>query len=423
MHDIRWIRENPEAFDIAMTARNSCKCSEKILSLDTQKRKIMTDLQQAQAQKNELSANIGISKRKGEDSAALEAEVLKINSSIDSLTKEQARLSNELNAILISLPNIPLKDVPEGKDESFNQCVRVVGTPPIFDFKPKAHYDLGEDLGFIDFKAASKISGSRFTILKSQIAALERALKNFMIDNHTREFGYTEVSVPFLVKEESMYGTGQLPKFAQDSFVTTDGRWLIPTAEVPLTNLVSQSILSADTLPLRFTAYSACFRSEAGAAGRDTRGMIRNHQFSKVEMVSIVLPEDGEKELERMTEAAESILKKLGLAYRVVLLSTGDMGFSAQKTYDLEVYIPSESTYREISSCSLCGTFQARRMDARYKNGDQKGFVATLNGSGLAIGRTIVAILENYQLSNGNVEIPEVLVPYMNGRKEIKADE
>jgi seryl-tRNA synthetase len=275
-------------------------------------------------------------------------------------------------------------------------------------------------LGLVDFQNAAKISGSRFTILRGLVANLERALKNFMLDIHTREFGYEEIYVPLLVKQDSMIGTGQLPKFSGDSFRTTDGRWLIPTSEVPLTNMVRDSVISINQLPLRMTAYSACFRSEAGAAGRDNRGMIRNHQFSKVELVSVVHPEDGERELEHMTNAAESILQRLKLPYRVMLLSSGDMGFSACKTYDLEVWIPSENTYREISSCSLCGQFQARRMSARYKNGIDRGFVTTLNGSGLAIGRTIVAILENYQKADGSVLVPDVLVPYMNGVKELK---
>jgi seryl-tRNA synthetase len=316
-----------------------------------------------------------------------------------------------------------LNDVPIGKDETANKCVRVIGTPPVFNFIPKPHYDLGENLGIVDFSNATKISGSRFVILRGLAAKLERALKSFMLDTHTKKFGYEEVSVPLLVNEESMYGTGQLPKFSEDSFRTTDGRWLIPTSEVPLTNIVRDTIIDSLKLPIRLTGYSQCFRSEAGAAGRDTRGMIRNHQFSKVELVSIVHPDNGEEELERMTSVAESILRDLGLAYRVMLLSTGDIGFSSRKTYDLEVWIPTENTYREISSCSLCGDFQARRMKTRYKDGTNKGFVFTLNGSGLAIGRTIVAILENYQNSDGNIIVPEVLIPYMDGITEIKKND
>jgi seryl-tRNA synthetase len=349
----------------------------------------------------------------------LEQEAIDVKQNIPALEKEEAELGDRLNEILSAIPNIPRMEVPIGADETANARVRVVGEPPRFDFQPKPHYEIGEALGMIDFANAVKISGSRFTILRNQIARLERALKNFMLDSHTREFGYEEIHVPLLVNSECVYGTGQLPKFAEDLFATTDGRWLIPTAEVPLTNIVRDAIIPAAELPIRMTAYSACFRSEAGAAGRDNRGMIRNHQFTKVELVSVVHPEKGKEELERMTGAAETILKKLGLAYRVMLLSTGDMGFSAEKTYDLEVWIPSENTYREISSCSLCGQFQARRMGARYKSESEKGFVSTLNGSGLAIGRTIVAILENYQLANGKVTVPDVLIPYMDGVKEL----
>ncbi|MDR0677913.1 MAG: serine--tRNA ligase [Holosporaceae bacterium] len=419
MHDIKAIRENPELFDSAMKNRGFGAESSIIIDLDAQKRQVMAQLQQMQSRRNEIASIIGNAKKKGENASMLEQEAVDVKQDILILEKKESKFSNQLNEILSSIPNTPLEDVPVGKDETANRCIRTVGEPPKFNFKPKSHYEIGETLGMIDFPAAIKISGSRFTILRDQIARLERALKSFMLDVHTQEFGYEEISVPFLVNSECMYGTGQLPKLAGDSFVTTDGRWLIPTSEVPLTNMVREMIIPASELPIRMTAYSACFRSEAGAAGRDNHGMIRNHQFSKVELVSIVHPEEGRKELERMTSAAETILKKLGLAYRVMLLSTGDMGFSAEKTYDLEVWIPSENTYREISSCSLCGQFQARRMSTRYKNESEKGFVTTLNGSGLAIGRTIVAILENYQLVDGKVVIPEVLLPYMNGIKEL----
>lgn len=419
MHDIKWIRTNAEAFDQALKNRNLRPVSAEIISVDTKKRDVMSELQQMQARRNELASLIGRGKQNKENVDDLESEASKLKATIQSLGDEESRLTEELNNRLSTIPNVPLADVPVGKDETFNKCIRVVGEPTKFSFQPKHHYEIGEALGMIDFQGAAKISGSRFTVLRGMIAKMERALKNFMLDNHTQEFGYEEIGVPFLVKPECMYGTGQLPKFAEDSFITTDGRWLIPTAEVPLTNLVRETMIPATQLPMRVTAYSACFRSEAGSAGRDTRGMIRNHQFSKVELVSVVTPEQGEAELERMTGVAETILKKLGLAYRVMLLSTGDMGFSSQKTYDLEVWIPSENTYREISSCSLCGQFQARRMGARYKDGATKDYVATLNGSGLAIGRTIVAILENYQLENGNVVIPEALVPYMGGIKEL----
>ena len=420
MLDIKWIRENPGIFDESMKNRNSEPCSEKVLSLDKSNREIISKIQDIQTRRNEIASQIGIAKKDKQDASELEAESTNLKNEMALLEQEREKFSSELTKILSSLPNIPLADVPAGKDESENKCVRVVGKVPKFDFKPKHHYELGEDLGLIDFQTAAKVSGSRFTILKGAISKMERALKNFMLDNHTQNYGYQEISVPFLVKPECMFGTGQLPKFAEDSFCTTDDRWIIPTAEVPLTNMFRESMIPAAQLPIRVAAFSACFRSEAGAAGRDTRGMIRNHQFSKVELVSVVHPNDGEKELERITSAAESILQKLGLPYRVMMLSTGDMGFSARKTYDLEVWLPSENTYREISSCSLCGQFQARRMNARYKGDKDKGYVATLNGSGLAIGRTIVAILENYQRADGSVEIPDALIPYMGGVKEIR---
>lgn len=423
MLDIKWIREFPEALDEALKNRNIAPISDKIIEVDTQRRDAVSKLQQLQSRRNELAALIGRAKQNGEKTSIYENEASQIKQDIADLEKNAEKFSEQLNDILARIPNIPLADVPIGKDENANKCVRTVGEPPKFDFIPKAHYEIGEALGMMDFQNATKLSGSRFVVLRGMLAKMERALKAFMLDNHTKNFGYEEIVPPLLVNEECMFGTGQLPKFAEDSFTTTDKRWLIPTAEVPLTNLVRDTIINADKLPIRMTAYSACFRSEAGAAGRDTRGMIRNHQFSKVELVSVVHPNDGEVELERMTSVAEGILKSLGLAYRVMLLSTGDMGFSSRKTYDLEVWIPSENTYREISSCSLCGDFQARRMGARYKdkNGN-KGFVYTLNGSGLAIGRTIVAILENYQLSDGSIIIPEVLVPYMGGIKEIRKD-
>ncbi len=423
MLDIKRIRENPDLLDRALENRNKKPCAAVLLEIDSKKREAMSRLQALQSRKNELASVIGRGKQKGEDIREFEKEASEVKSQMHDLSEKTEEFGAQLDEMLAAIPNIPMPDVPVGPDESANKCIRKVGEPPKFDVKPKAHYELGEDLGMLDFQTASKISGSRFTLMRGQIAKLERALKSFMLDVHTQQFGYQEISVPFLVNKESMFGTGQLPKFGEDSFQTTEGMWLIPTAEVPLTNTMRDTITKTEDLPIRITAYSACFRSEAGAAGRDTRGMIRNHQFSKVELVSIVHPDQGAAELERMTNAAETILQKLGLAYRVMLLSTGDMGFTSQKTYDLEVWVPSENTYREISSCSLCGDFQARRMMARYKGNDgSKGFVYTLNGSGLAIGRTIVAILENYQLSNGNVLIPEVLVPYMNGVKEITKD-
>lgn len=423
MLDIKWIRDNPDAFEVALKNRNCEDAAQKvakILACDSGYREQMTELQNLQTRRNQISDAVGAEKRKGESDADLEKEAIEVKQAIQDLEAKKNDSADQLKNLLATVPNIPLDDVPVGRDESANVCVRTVGEVTKLDFAPKHHYELGEQLGIIDFAAAAKISGSRFTILRKAGARLERAIKNFMLDTHTREYGYTEIGVPFLVKSESMFGTGQLPKFSEDSFQTTDGRWLIPTAEVPLTNLVRDEIIPAAHLPIRITAYSACFRSEAGAAGRDTRGMIRNHQFSKVELVSIVHPDQGEEELERMTGAAENILKKLKLPYRVMLLSSGDMGFSARKTYDLEVWLPSEDTYREVSSCSLCGQFQARRMNARYKGGDDKGYVATLNGSGLAIGRTMVAILENYQCADGSVKIPDVLVPYMNGITELR---
>ena len=419
MHNINYIRENPADFDKALQSRNFPSVSEIILKTDSEKRQVMATLQSQQARRNELASQIAVAKKNKRDCKVLEEEASHLRDSIRDLEARESELTEKLTKQLEVLPNIPMPDVPLGEDEKFNRCVRVVGTPPVFGFQPKPHYELGENLGLIDFQNATKISGSRFTILRGAMAKLERAIKTFMLDIHTKEFGYEEIFVPLLVKSDCMYGTGQLPKFTEDSFRTTDDRWLIPTAEVPLTNLVRESVIPADQLPMRVTAYSACFRSEAGAAGRDTRGMIRNHQFSKVELVSVVHPKDGEAELERMTHAAETILQRLGLAYRVMMLSTGDMGFSARKTYDLEVWIPSENTYREISSCSYCGDFQARRMGARYKDGKDKGFVHTLNGSGLAVGRTIVAILENYQLSDGTIKIPGALLPYMDGIKEL----
>ncbi|MDR1375639.1 MAG: serine--tRNA ligase [Holosporaceae bacterium] len=420
MLDIKWIRKNPSFLDAALASRNLSPISSVLAEIDCNKRSIAAKLQLLQARKNELSDLIGRAKAAEKDTDLLEREAMEVKLSIPKLEAEESKFSAQLQELLSSIPNIPLASVPIGVDETTNKCIRTVGNLPQFDFPPKAHYEIGEALGMLDFQNAVKISGSRFAIMRGPIAQMERALKSFMLDMHTQKFGYEEISVPFLVKPDSMYGTGQLPKFKEDSFVTTDGRWLIPTAEVSLTNIVRDMSIPLDALPLRMTAYSACFRSEAGAAGRDSRGMFRNHQFSKVELVSVVHPSNGEEELEHITGAAESILQKLGLPYRVMLLSTGDMGFSAAKTYDLEVWIPSENTYREISSCSLCGQFQARRMSARYKSSSEKGFVATLNGSGLAIGRTVVAILENYQLFNGNVIIPEALRVYMNGMKELR---
>ena len=425
MLDIKWIRENPDLLDKALADRGASAVSSGIISMDARKREAMSELQTLQSKKNEIAFQIGCGKKNKEDVSAQEKEAAGIKQAIQNANAVVEELTTKLDDVLAAIPNIPLADVPIGADETYNECIRVVGTPTAFDFAPKPHYEIGEMLGMVDFPCAAKISGSRFVVLRGAVARLERALKSFMLDMHTRNFGYQEVSVPVLVNSTSMYSTGQLPKFGEDSFETKDGRWLIPTSEVPLTNTVREMFLDSEDLPIRLTAFSTCFRSEAGAAGRDTRGMIRNHQFSKVELVSIVHPSEGVVELERMTSAAEAILQELELPYRVILLSTGDMGFTSKKTYDIEVWVPSESTYREISSCSFCGDFQARRMMTRYKDrsGQDKGFVHTLNGSGLAVGRTIVAILENYQLINGNVTIPRALVPYMNGLKEISKGE
>ena len=352
----------------------------------------------------------------------LKGEVADIKTSLPAAEEEERVLTAELNDALSRIPNIPLDDVPVGKDEHDNVVKHSWGAKPAWNHKPKEHYEIGEELGYMDFERAAKLSGSRFTVLTSQLARLERALGQFMLDLHTSEHGYTEVSSPLMVRDEAMFGTGQLPKFAEDSFRTTGGHWLIPTAEVTLTNLVSGDILDQEKLPLRFTALTPSFRSEAGSAGRDTRGMLRQHQFWKCELVSITDAESSIAEHERMTACAEEVLKRLGLHYRVMTLSTGDMGFGARKTYDLEVWLPGQDTYREISSCSVCGDFQARRMNARYRGKDDKGtkFVHTLNGSGTAVGRCLIAVLENYLNDDGSVTVPDALLPYMGGLKRIE---
>lgn len=420
MHDIKFIRSNPDAFDAALARRGLAPQSAAILKLDEAKRAGQTELQELQSKKNTVAKQVGEAKRKGEDATAIMEEGKRIGDAIVAL---EAKLSGrgELEAALEVIPNLPADEVPQGADESGNKEVRVVGTKPSFSFKPKLHDDLGVDLGLMDFEGAAKLSGARFVVLKGALAKMERALASFMLDLHTNEFGYTEHVPPLLVKDNAVYGTGQLPKFEEDLFKTSNGFWLIPTSEVPLTNLVGDSIIDAEHLPLRMTAYTPCFRSEAGAAGKDTRGMIRQHQFSKVELVSVTHPEKSDEEHERMTACAEEVLKRLGLHYRVVLLCTGDMGFGAQKTYDIEVWLPGQSAFREISSCSNCGAFQARRMKARFKaKGDKETqFVHTLNGSGLAIGRTMVAIMENYQNEDGSIKVPEVLRPYMGGMEKI----
>ncbi|NDF13100.1 MAG: serine--tRNA ligase [Proteobacteria bacterium] len=423
MHDIKAIRANPAEFDAALKRRGFAALSEAILSADKDARGNINSLQTLQEEANKLAKEIGLLKSQKQNADAQLARSKELKEKIAKLKDSQAEDGDEneaLVAMLEGLPNILSADVPDGKDESDNKEIKRIGAPRVFDFTPKDHTDIGEGLKQIDFEAAAKISGARFVVLKNQIAKLERALANFMLDVHTGEYGYMEVSPPLLVRDHAMYGTGQLPKFAEDSFATTDGFRLISTSEISLTNLVRDTILEENFSPLRFTAYTPCFRSEAGSAGKDTRGMIRMHQFSKVELVSVVKAEESVAEHERMLGCAESILERLKLPYRVMLLCSKDTGFSAKKTYDIEVWLPAQNTYREISSCSNCGDFQARRMKARYRTDKGTQFVHTLNGSGLAVGRTLIAVLENYQQKDGSVEIPEVLRPYMNGQAVIK---
>jgi seryl-tRNA synthetase len=418
MFDIKAIRENPDAFDAGLARRGLDGAARRILALDERWRALTLQAQELQARRNEASKAIGAAKGKGDEAAAhaLMAEVSDLKESLPKLEAAEADLAADLQTQLSAIPNLPLDTVPDGADEDGNQLVHERGTIPTFDFEPKEHDRLGEALG-LDFETAQKVSGARFVYLRGQIARLSRALGQFMLDLHTSEFGYQEIVPPLLVREDAVFGVGQLPKFAEDLFKTTDDRWLTSTAEVSLTNIVRGEILAETLLPLRFTALTSCFRSEAGAAGRDTRGMVRQHQFDKVELVSIVRPEDSPAEHERMTTCAETVLDRLGLAYRRMILCTGDMGFATQRTYDLEVWLPGQNRYREISSCSTCGDFQARRMNARYRPAGEKGtrFVHTLNGSGLAVGRTLVAVLENYQHADGSVTVPDVLKPYMGG--------
>jgi seryl-tRNA synthetase len=418
MHDIAFIRKHPGEFDAGLMRRGAEPAADRILTLDARRREITTRLQEAQNRRNEASKAIGQAMGKGDTDTAesLKAEVAQIKQAMPALEEEDRKLGAELHGLLAALPNIPAADVPEGADESANVELSRWGTPREFAFTPQEHADLGPPLG-LDFETGAAIAGARFTFLRGPMARLHRALGQFMLDRQTGENGYTECAPPLLVREEALFGTGQLPKFAEDNFQTTDGRWLIPTAEVSLTNAVREQILEDSALPLRMTALTQCFRSEAGAAGRDTRGFIRQHQFEKVELVSITRPEDSAAEHERMTQAAEGVLQALELPYRKMLLCTGDMGFTARRTYDLEVWLPGQGAYREISSCSNCGDFQARRMAARYRpEGEKKtSFVHTLNGSGLAVGRTLVAVLENYQQADGSVTVPEVLASYMGG--------
>lgn len=425
MFDLKFIRENPEAFDAALARRGEEACSSDILALDAEHRALATEAQQVQARRNEASKLIGRAKGEGreEDAQALMDEVSNLKGKLAELEDQERSLGEKLNMTLMSLPNMIYDDVPDGESEDDNEEVRRWGAPAKFNFEPKEHFAIGEELGMMDFERAAKLSGSRFVVLKGGLARLERALGQFMLDLHTGEHGYEEVLTPAMVRSSALLGTGQLPKFGDDAFQTNTGHWLIPTSEVTLTNLHADEILDEAELPIRFTAHSQCFRAEAGAAGRDTRGMIRQHQFEKVEMVSITTPEQSDEELERMTTCAEEVLKRLHLPYRVVKLCTGDIGFGARRTYDIEVWLPGQDKYREISSCSVTGDFQARRMKMRCRpKGEKKTrFVHTLNGSGLAVGRTLIAVVENYQQEDGTVRVPEVLRPYMGGLEVIGA--
>jgi seryl-tRNA synthetase len=451
--DIKWIRENQDAFLKGLTDRgfdDPHATLNRILSLDEERRNTIQHLQELQARRNAASKEIGSAKAKKDEAAAkrLMDEVAALKTTIQKGEAEEKRLDDEFRTLLAAIPNTPASDVPVGPDESANKVLREVGKPEKFSFTPKQHFELGEALGLMDFETAAKLSGARFVVLKGALARLERSLAQFMLDLHTREHGYTEINPPLLVRDDAMFGTAQLPKFAEDQFEAVadldgmlDGvdsidaletirnesceggnrRWLIPTAEVPLTNLVREDIVDEACLPMRVTAWTPCFRAEAGAAGKDTRGMIRQHQFAKVELVSVTTPEQSADEHERMTECAEKVLKQLEIPYRVVVLSTGDMGFAAEKTYDIEVWLPGQGAYREISSCSNCGDFQARRMNARYRPDGQKQprLVHTLNGSGVAVGRALIAVLENYQDPDGAIRVPEVLQPYMGGVAKI----
>ena len=418
MHDLRFIRENPQAFDAGLSARGGVPTAARILDLDERRRALTTRLQEALSRRNEASKAIGAAMGKGDTATAetLKSEVAALKTSLPALEDEERALGEELDALLAALPNLPAEDVPQGADESENQEISRWGEPRDFAFAPKEHADLGPALG-LDFESAAAMSGARFAFLRGQMARLERALGQFMLDLQTQQRGYTECVPPLLVRDEAVYGTGQLPKFADDLFRTTDGRWLIPTAEVSLTNSVREQILDDLSQPIRLTALTPCFRSEAGAAGKDTRGYIRQHQFSKAELVTVCRPEDHEAEHAHMVRSAEMVLEALDLPYRKVLLCTGDMGATAKKTFDLEVWLPGQGAYREISSISWCGDYQARRMNARYRPEGRKGteFVHTLNGSGLAVGRTLVAVLENYQQADGSVLVPQALRSYMGG--------
>jgi seryl-tRNA synthetase len=428
MHDIKSIRDNPAAFDAALKRRGLEPLSASLLAIDERRRAAILASEQAQARRNAASKEIGDAKKAKDEARAakLMAEVAELKTTMPELEAAAKAADDELSKELAAIPNLPLDEVPEGVDEHGNVQRHVFGAMRNYAFKPKPHFDLGEAMGFMDFEAAAKLSGARFVVMKKGLARLERAIGQFMLDLHTNEHGYAEINPPLMVRDEAMFGTAQLPKFREDQFQVGDGYWLIPTAEVPLTNLVRESILDEKELPMRLTALTPCFRAEAGAAGRDTRGMIRQHQFTKVELVSITTPETSKDEHERMLACAEEVLRRLDLHYRVMTLCTGDMGFASQKTYDIEVWMPGQGeggAYREISSCSVCGDFQARRMDARYRGPDGKPrFVHTLNGSGTAVGRALIAVMETYQQENGSIAVPEVLQPYMGGLKLVEKD-
>ena len=423
MHDLRALRADPAAFDASMARRGLPPTADRLLQVDAERRAALAAVQDKQARRNALAKQIGQGRRAGEDTAALEAEATALRDEMAALEGRADALDLAIRSELESLPNLLDTDVPDGADEAANVVVKQVGDPPRFDFQPLEHFQLGEALGLMDFERAARMSGSRFTILRGGLARLERALGQFMLDLHTTRHGYTETQVPLLVNDAAAYGTDKLPKFADDLFRTTDGRWLIPTAEVPLTSLAMDEIVPADRLPMRVTALSECFRSEAGSAGRDTRGMLRQHQFRKVELVSITQPDASDAEHERMTACAEAVLEALGLPYRRVLLCAGDTGFGAAKTYDLEVWLPGQGAWREISSCSNTRAFQARRMNARFRGADGKaaGFVHTLNGSGVAVGRALIAVMENCQQADGTVRVPPALLPYMAGTAVLHA--
>ena len=424
MHDIKWIKDNIDLFDKAMERLGLDSISLEVTSLYQEYVILLSKLQTLQNERNNSSKTIGIKKSKGEDTTLEIDHVAKLKMGITKIQEESNSINLKINSILEVIPNIPSEDTPDGTDESLNIEIKTYGDKPNFSFNPRTHDEIGAKLNMMDFDKAADMSGARFVILKDKLALLERALSFFMLDIHTQQHHYTEISPPSLVRDKALYGTGQLPKFSQDLFKTNSENWLIPTAEVPLTNIVSDEIIPSENLPLRYTALTSCFRSEAGSAGKDTKGMIRLHEFKKVELVSIVKAENSSAEHNRMLECAEEILKKLELPYRVVVLCTGDLGFSASKTFDIEVWLPSQKKYREISSCSNCMSFQARRMNARTRNSNKQiELVHTLNGSGVAVGRALLAILENYQEEDGSIKIPSVLIPYMNGLEKISIND